>query len=222
MEFALEKPPRPRGRSAGSQRTRQNILDAARAIFAQKGYSGANVGEIVALAQTTKPMVYYHFGSKEELFSAVLEEVYAEMRSIEQAVAPSALPPLEAIRRLVEVTFDYHNENPDWSRLISVANIYAAQHVSSSPTISSRSSVVLGLLEEVLARGVRAGVFRADVDPLHLHLLIVSTCFYRISNRHTWKAIFGRALDDPADAAAQRRMVTEAVLAYLRPEAARG
>ena len=72
-------------RSYDAERTRRNILDAARGIFAEKGYSGANVSEIVARALTTKPMVYYHFGSKEGLFAAVLEGVYAAMREIEAA-----------------------------------------------------------------------------------------------------------------------------------------
>jgi hypothetical protein len=60
-------------------------------------------------------------------------------------------------------------------------------------------------------------VFRKGVDPIDLHLLISSFSFYRVSNRHTWGAIFGRDLQAPPHVAAQRRMIVEAVLSYLQP-----
>ncbi len=201
------------------KRTRQSILDAATAIFAEKGYSGANVSEIVARAGTTKPMVYYHFGSKEGLFAAVLEEVYAGMRRIESALQLDRLPVLDGIRRLVEVTFDYHGARPDWVRLISVANIHDAQHVAGSKTITSRNSAVLQSTQDLLDRGAAEGVFRTGVDALHLHLLIASMSFYRVSNRHTWKVIFQRDLTEPKESALQRAMLVQAVVQFLRPEA---
>ncbi len=200
-------------------RTRRGILTAATALFAERGFSGAHVNDIVAQAGTTKPMIYYHFGSKEGLFAAVLESVYAGMREIEGSLRLDGLPPVEAMRRLVHVTFDYHAAHPDWVRLISVANIHEAQHIKSSPTIVSRNLAVLDILRDLLARGARAGVFRAGVDPLRLHLMIASMCFYRVSNRHTWRVIFGRDLNAPDDAALQRAMLADAVLRYLDADA---
>ncbi len=200
------------------KRTRANILAAAGTVFAEKGYSGANVNEIVALAQSTKPMIYYHFGSKESLFAAVLEEVYAGMREYEQSLEVSGLSAVDAMRRLVEITFDYHAAHPDWIRLISVANIHGAKHIGGSTTIASRNAAVLEIVQRLLLRGVAEGVFREGIDPLHLHLLIASFCFYRVSNRHTWKIIFKRDLEDAADAIRQRAMVADAVLRYLRAD----
>ncbi len=49
-------------------------------------------------------------------------------------------------------------------------------------------------------------------------MLISSFCFYRVSNRHTLRQIFGRDLQAPAQVAAHRRMIVEAVLRYLRPD----
>ncbi len=208
----LESAPRTRGAD-----TRENILAAALAIFAGKGFSGANIADIVAAAQTTKPMIYYHFGSKEGLFAVVLEHVYAGMRAFEQSLQLDPLPPATAMTRLVEASFDCHAANPDWIRLISTANIHEAKHIAASPTIASKNSAILEITGRLLARGAAEGVFRANVDPLHLHLLISSMSFYRVSNRHTWRVIFQRDLSTPADAARQRIMLTEAVLAYLRP-----
>ena len=118
-ELDESRPSRPDGK-----RVRRNIIDAARALFAEKGYSGAKVEEIVVRARTTKPMIYYYFGSKERLFAAVLEDVYAGMRTIEQSLQLAELPALEAMRKVIEVTFDYHAKNPEWVRLVSIANIH--------------------------------------------------------------------------------------------------
>lgn len=197
--------------------TRASILAAGCAVFADVGYDGATVSEIVARAGATKPMLYYHFGSKEGLFAAVLEEVYAGMRSIEQSAAVDGLPATEAMRRLVEATFDYHDAHPDWVRLISVANIHGAQHIAGSSTIAPRNAAVVSVVAGLLRRGAADGVFRDGVDPLHLHMLIASFSFYRVSNRHTWRVIFGRDLLAAPDAGRQRGMLVDAVLSYLRP-----
>jgi AcrR family transcriptional regulator len=197
------------------KRVRQNIIDAARALFADKGYSGAKVEEIVVRARTTKPMIYYYFGSKERLFGAVLEDVYAGMRRIEQSLQLAELPALEAMRKVIEVTFDYHAKNPEWVRLVSIANIHYAKHILASKTIASKNSAMVELMKNLLERGIKEGVFRKDADPLHIHLLIISLCFYRVSNRHTWRVIFKRDLEAAKDAKLQKKMTVDAVLAYL-------
>ena len=160
-------------------------------------------------------MIYYHFGSKEGLFAAVLEDIYGSMREIEAGLDLAGLSATKAMARLIESTFDYHSEHPDWIRLISVANIHDAQHIAHSPTIAAGNSLVLEVLRGLLARGVGENVFRPNVDPFHLHLLIASFCFYRVSNRHTWKVIFKRDLHVAADARRQKAMVVEAVLRFL-------
>jgi AcrR family transcriptional regulator len=195
---------------------RRNIIDAAHALFAEKGYSGAKVEEIVVRARTTKPMIYYYFGSKERLFAAVLEDVYAGMRMIEQSLQLAELPALEAMRKVIEVTFDYHAKNPEWVRLVSIANIHYAKHILTSNTIASKNSAIVDLMKNLLKRGVKEGVFRKSGDPLHVHLLIISLCSYRVSNRHTWRVIFKRDLEAAKEIKLQKRMAVDAVLAYLR------
>ena len=213
------KTPAARTRTAPDpQRTRRAILDAATSVFAEKGFSGANVDDIIARVQTTKPSLYYHFGSKEGLFAAVLEDVYAGMREIERSLKLDNLSAVAAMRKLVEITFDYHAAHPDWIRLISVANIHLAKHIAGSESLVPSNSAILDILRELIERGVREGAFRSDVDALHLHLLINSFCFYRVSNRHTWKVIFKRDLEAPADARRQRETIVQAVLRFLAPE----
>ncbi len=119
--------------------------------------------------------------------------------------------------RLVEVSFDYHAAHADWVRLVSVENIHGARHIRGVESISQRNALAVQTVRKLLARGVVAGAFRPFVDPLDLHLMISSLCYFRVSNRHTWQANFGRDPFAPEQAAAQRRMAVDAVLRYLEP-----
>ena len=71
-------------------RTQDDILEVATAEFAANGYAGSRVDEIAARTRTTKRMIYYYFGSKEGLYLAVLERVYAQIRRVERGGAGGA------------------------------------------------------------------------------------------------------------------------------------
>ena len=66
-----------------AERTKQAILDAAKVEFAEKGLAGARVDTIAEQSGANKRMLYYYFGSKEDLYVAVLEDVYGAMRQTE-------------------------------------------------------------------------------------------------------------------------------------------
>jgi AcrR family transcriptional regulator len=208
-----DAPRRPRN----PEQTRRDIIDAAIAEFSAKGLSGARVDDIAARTATTKRMIYYYFGSKEQLYAAVIEEAYGWIRDAEQELRLDDLPPREAIRRLVELTFDYHAEHPEFVRLVSIENIHGGQYIAASDSISRRNDAVIRTIQKLLDRGVDAGDFRPGIDALDLHLLISSFSFYRVSNRHTLGVIFRRDLRTPEATAPQRVMLVEAVLGYLAP-----
>src|ERR1700733_2707759 len=100
----IGSPPADGDRAADA--TRANILSVAMEEFADKGLSGARVDEIAERTHTTKRMIYYYFGSKEGLYRAVLEEAFRSIRANEAQTRAPELPPLAALRRLVEFTFD--------------------------------------------------------------------------------------------------------------------
>ncbi|MBU8538386.1 TetR/AcrR family transcriptional regulator [Falsiroseomonas tokyonensis] len=213
MVLPPRTPPRPRA----PEQTRREILEAATAEFSEKGFAGGRVDRIAARTLTTKRMIYYYFGGKQQLYAAVLERLYGGMRDAEAALELEALAPREALARLVGVTFDHHAAHPEFVRLVSVENIHGARIVETSATIRERNAAVIGMLEALLARGEREGAFRPGIDALDLHMLISAFCFYRVSNRHTLRAIFGRCGTQPEVAEAHRRMITEAVLRYVQP-----
>ena len=209
----------PRQRSSVGEETRRDIIDAAMKEFAEKGLSGARVDEIAARTRTTKPMIYYHFGSKEKLYAAVMEEAYAGVRSKEQGMHLDDLPPESAMQRLVEVTFDHHAAHPEHVRLVCVENMERARHITGRPSLVQRNAIAIETVRALLERGERDGVFRQGINPWHLHLLITSFCFIRVSNRYTWNAVFEMDLWERDDVARQRQMIIDAVLRYVKPGA---
>src|SRR5215208_4545576 len=185
----------PRQRDA--ERTRSEILEVATREFAEHGLAGARVDEIAARTRTTKRMIYYYFGGKEQLYIEVLEAAYARIRSVEREVDVEHLDPREAIRRLAELTFDHHDSHPEFIRLVSIENIHHAEHMRKSKRLANLNHPAIALIERILERGRAEQVFRGDIDPIDVHMLISSFCVFRVANRHTFRTLFERDLTDP-------------------------
>nr|WP_222131930.1 TetR/AcrR family transcriptional regulator [Pseudonocardia sp. C8] len=190
-------------------------MDEATAEFAERGLAGARVDEIAARTRTTKRMLYYYFGSKQGLYLAVLERAYAGIRSLEQGLEVAHLNPAKAVRAVAELTFDHHEAHPDFIRLVAIENIHHAEHLRASPMLSGLAAPAVDVLGGILARGRAGGLFRDDVDALDVHMLISAFCVFRVSNRHTFAAIFDRDLLDPGRRGHYRQMVGDLVVEYL-------
>ena len=130
----------PRARVNDPEGTKRNIVEVATAEFARKGYAGARVDAIAARTRTSKRMIYYYFGGKEELYLAVLEAAYAGIRNAEATLDLAALPPEEALRTLIGFTFDYYQAHPEFVRLVMNENIMDGVHMARSRAILGRSS----------------------------------------------------------------------------------
>ena len=203
-------------RKNNPERTRQDILDAAIAEFAEHGLSGARVDAIAERTHVSKRMIYYYFGSKEQLYLAVLEKLYGDIRTTEAALRLDELDPETAIRRMVEFTFEHHEGNDDFIRLVSIENIHHGVHLAESQVIRSMNRSILAEITRILERGVAAGIFRPGIDARDLHLLISSFCFFRVSNRYTFATIHQVDFTDPETRARHKEMICEAVLRYVR------
>jgi AcrR family transcriptional regulator len=212
---AVSDTPR-KSRKNNPEKTRENILQEAIVEFVQQGLSGARVDAIAERIHTSKRMIYYYFGSKEQLYVEVLEKLYGDIRNTETRMNLTALEPREAIRRLVEFTFDHHDQNVDFVRIVSIENIHNAEYVKRTSTIKDMNSKILEGLGETLRRGAEMGLFREGLEPLDVHLLINSFSFYRVSNRHTFSEIFQIELSDEAIKQRHREMICESVLRYLQ------
>jgi AcrR family transcriptional regulator len=210
------------GRAVGArvrhpERTRACILDAATAEFSARGLGGARVDSIARAAGVNKRMLYHYFGNKEALFLAVLERAYEKIRGQESALRLENLPPAEAMRRLVRFTFNYFVQNQYFVALLNSENLHRARHIRRSGRATAINSPVIGILERLLKRGRKAGVFRGGVDAVQLYISIAGVAYFYFSNIHTLSTIFARDLNSRTSLAERERHVTDVILGYLRP-----
>jgi len=196
--------------------TRKKLLTAARREFAASGLAGARVDEIAARAGVNKQLVYHYFGDKDALYLAVLEWVYEEIRAQERKLNLEGLPPQQAIKRLIEASFDHLAAHPDFIVLLNDENRGGARHVRGSRKLEAMHSPLVSLVSTLLREGVRAGVFRRGINPVHLYISIAGLSYFYFSNTPTLSAIFGRDLSSPAARRARRRHVVDLVMQALR------
>lgn len=200
------------------ERTKADILAVATKEFATRGLSGARIDMIATLMRTSKRMIYYYFGSKEGLYLAVLEKVYADVRAVEATLPLDSLHPVEALRRLVEQTFENDDTNEDFVRLVAIENIHLGRHFDKTNSLREINSGAIETLRGILNRGKAEGLFRDDLDPVDVHMAISALCFFRVSNRHTFGKIFEVNLSNSNLRQKHKRMIAEAVLRLVRKE----
>ena len=203
------------GRTQDPEGTRQNIIDVASEEFALNGLSGARIDEIAARTRASKRMIYYYFGDKEGLYLAVLESAYRKVRDGEAKLDIEGLSPLDALRRLVEFTFDHHHKHEDFIRMVMIENIHHAEYMDKSQVIRQLNVTAIGTIETLYERGVRDGLFRSGLDPLELHWLISALCFFNVSNRATFSKLFGRDLSAAKAQASLKRNSVDMVLRHI-------
>lgn len=195
--------------------TRQNIIEIATEEFAQNGLSGARIDEIAARTKASKRMIYYYFEDKEGLYLSCLEAAYQEVRSVEAKLNLDGLSPIEGLKRLVRFTFDHHNDNEDFVRLVMIENIHHGHYLAKSKTIRELNVTAIGTLERLYERGRLDGAFRAGLEPRAIHWHISALCFFNVSNRATFSEIFGRDLGSPRSIAALREQAVEMVVRFV-------
>jgi AcrR family transcriptional regulator len=197
-------------------RTRSKILEAATGEFARYGLGGARVDRIAARARANKRMLYYYFGDKEGLFLAALEDRYAHIRKAERSLELEHLDPRVAVRRLVEFTWNYFLEHPEFMTLLNSENLHKGRHVRRSRRVPEMHSHLVGLLRDVLRRGEAQRLFRKGVDPVQLYISIAGEGYFYLSNRYTLSRIFDRDLMAPRALASRARHIADMILNALR------
>jgi len=202
-------------RSQDPEGTRQNIVEIASEEFALNGLSGARIDEIAARTRSSKRMIYYYFGDKEGLYLSALENAYRLVREGESKLDIEGLAPLDALRKLVEFTFDHHHQHEDFIRMVMIENIHHGAYLERSKAIRQLNISAIGTIESVYNRGVAEGVFRKGLEPIELHWQVSALCFFNVSNRATFSKIFGKDFGAPKALASLRRNAVDMVLRYV-------
>jgi AcrR family transcriptional regulator len=205
---AMRKPKAPAANRAG-------IVAAAIDEFAARGFKGASMDAIAARTNTTRALINYYFGSKEQLYIAVLEQVYGEIREAEGKLDLDHLPPVAAVCRIVEFTYHYYIRHQGFVRLVVAENQARGRHLRKSRMMRTLNRPIIDRLGRVIERGQVGGLFRAGIDPVEIHKAIAALGMFNVTNQYTFGAIFQREMGAKGDVARRCEMVTELVLSYL-------
>ncbi len=205
---AMRKPKAP-------EANRARIIQAAMDEFASRGFKGASMDAIASRTHTTRAMINYYFGGKEQVYLAVLEQVYAEIRHAESLLDLEHLAPVDAIRRIVEFTYDYYLSHQYFVRIVVAENQAKGRHFRKSKAMRTLNRPIIDMLARVIERGQAEGRFRRDVDPVEVHRAIAALGMFNVTNQYTFGAIFQRDMGAKGDVRRRRETVAEVILSYL-------
>lgn len=182
-----------------SKGVKERLLDAALNLFADRGYDGVAVDEIVDAAGVNKRMVYHYFGSKEGIYAAVLEQAYEGVRASEEkffAQRRSRATPRRAMRDLVALYFEFLRSHPEFVRLLLWENLQRGTHLGQTGPAVTKSPM-LAHLQELLDAGTADGSFRCGLDARQLLVSLIGLCLVYFSNRHTLARTVGLDVSAP-------------------------
>ncbi len=177
-----------------AERSQATILQAALDEFSEHGLGGARMDRMAERAGLNKRLIYYYFGDKDSLFQTVLERSYQDIRLAEHELHLEDLPPLTALKRLVEFTWTYYLDHPEFLTLLNSANLHKARHLSQPERAQALNSPLVEMLARILERGREEGSLRGGIDPIQLYISIAGLAYFYLSNSHTLGTIFGRNL----------------------------
>lgn len=194
---------------------RARILKAAIDEFASRGFKGASMDAIAARTHTTRAMINYYFGGKEQVYLAVLEQVYGEIRHAESFLDLEHLAPVDAIRRIVEFTYDYYLSHQYFVRIVVAENQAKGRHFRKSKAMRTLNRPIIDMLARVIERGQAESRFRRGVDPVEVHKAIAALGMFNVTNQYTFGSIFQRDMGPKGDVGRRRDMVADLILSYL-------
>ena len=204
--------PRASRRTNDPAGTREKILSAATLEFAGVGLDGGRVDRIAERCGLSKNMLYYYFKSKENLFLAVLERMYQDLRERQKDLLVRAGDPIAGMEQLVRHTFCALEGNPAAIPLMNEENKHRGRYLRRSSRVRGLYRPLVETIALLLDSGCRNGVFRPALDPATVYLTLSSLCYHYLSNRHTLQIALDRDLKSAAAREAWLDHVTETVL----------
>lgn len=199
------------GRTRQPERTREAILDAAERLFAERGYEGASLQQIGEAAGVSRGTPAYFFGSKDGLYGAVLERIFAAELALiaaagERAVA-SGGGPIEVIVSAIESFIDFLHARPSFVRLVEREALSGGRHLRDAAAHSSAMRESLTAVAAVLENGP----FRR-VEPAQFLLSALALCWFPWAHADTFARALGLDPDSPEFVEQWKHQVIDLVL----------
>jgi len=191
----VEPPPAPT-RKRNAPRTRAALMKAALKEFSQHGFAGARIDQIAKSARCNIRMLYHYFGGKKQLYIAVLETAYADLRQKEATLSIDPERPLEGMMELMDFTFSYFQDNPMFEGLLRAENMMQGKFVSRSTLVPEGATGLKQTIRALIASGQAKGLFRGDLDPVHIYVTMTALSRFHLANSFTMSALLGVDMRD--------------------------
>ena len=166
-EDTAPKPPkRPRGRMTAAER-REQLIEIARGLFAERGFDGTSIEEVAARAEVSKPVVYEHFGGKEGLYAVVVDREVRSLLTMMQASLTGGHPRV-LLEQAAFALLDYIETSSDGFRILvrdSPIGSATGSFVSIIGDIASR-------VEYILAAEFKSRGYDAKAAPMYSQMLV--------------------------------------------------
>jgi AcrR family transcriptional regulator len=194
-----------------AEATKERIFDAASTEFADHGLAGARIDAIAKRAGANKQLIYAYFGSKEELFAAVLRRQLARIDE-DVVLQPDRLP------EFAGEVFDFHAEHPELARLlISEALSYRSGPVPDQETRDANKARKVKVVRE----GQETGTIDPSLEPSDLLLFIIALAIWPVAAPQVARQFAGQDPEDPKVRSRYRASLVEAVRRIVTPLAER-
>jgi TetR/AcrR family transcriptional regulator len=195
-------------------RSRAAILDAAERLFAERGFDATSLHDVGAAAGVSRGTPGYFFGSKAELYQAVLDRSFAEVREAVRTGRARALASGQSTETIlagaVSEYFDFLAARPNFGRLIEREALSSGSQLDVGGHLSAGQ-------EALAAISVELGLDEADTgETAQLLLSIIALCWFHLIHARTVAPAVGVALEDPDDLARRKRHVVDLVLHGVR------
>lgn len=165
---------------------RDRIFQSALRHFSQKGYAATSLREVSEDAGTTKPMIYYYFGSKEGLYGSIVRDILEEMADAIRSHLPGEAPPDRQILAYCERYLDHFLAKEEIIALV-LREVFGLGGVPMAQFSQALGEQVRQPLDAILGRGMDVGVLHADSVPM------CATAITGILNMYILAHVFGGA-----------------------------
>lgn len=154
---------------------RNNLIETATQLFAERGLNGVSIRELSKTAEVSISMISYHFGGKEGLYSLVLQEQFACFEQI-GTISDMVASPLEKIEAYIRWSIRRYREYPYLMRFYTSELTNPTPYFATivDPAIKKVIRVLIGIVEE----GIRLNHFRQELSPVDTVLAMVGMVNY--------------------------------------------
>ena len=164
---------------------KDQIVDTARRLFGERGTTDVSMDDIAAAAGVARSTVYVYFANRDVLLGACVQSMYDQLKDAIALVADDDATPDDRLRALMLGLLNLIDESPAFFRLAMATQgtATAAGSAAVGGTLMMIGLDMIRLLEDIVAAGVAAGQFRADLDRDRAVVLIGQQVFGAISVR---------------------------------------